>query len=42
VFWLFTHVWLWIVVALLLGVLTGWLWWARPVRRAADALDAGQ
>lgn len=41
-FWLFTQVWVWIVVALLLGVLAGWLFWARPVRRAADALAASR
>lgn len=40
-FWLFTQVWVWIVVALLLGVLAGWWLWARPVRRAADAVEAG-
>lgn len=38
-FWLFTQVWVWIVCALLLGVLAGWLFWARPVQRAADAID---
>ena len=39
--WLFTQVWIWIIVALLLGVLAGWWFWARPVRRAADALESG-
>ena len=36
--WLFTQVWIWIIVALLLGVLVGWWFWARP---AADALESG-
>lgn len=36
--WLFTQVWIWIIVALLLGVLAGWLFWARPLRARADAL----
>lgn len=39
--WLFTQVWIWIVVALLLGVLAGWLFRARPLRRHVDALEAG-
>lgn len=39
--WLFTQVWIWIIVALLLGVLAGWWFWARPVRRAADAIESG-
>lgn len=38
-FYLFTQVWVWIIVALLLGVLAGYLFWARPVRRAADELE---
>ncbi len=38
--WLFTQVWVWIIVALALGVLAGWLFWARPVRRRADELDS--
>lgn len=38
--WLFTQVWVWIIVALALGVLTGWFFWARPLRRRADELDA--
>jgi hypothetical protein len=38
--WLFTQVWVWIIVALALGVLAGRLFLARPLRRAADALDA--
>lgn len=32
-FWLFAQVWVWLIVALLLGVLAGWLFWARPLRR---------
>jgi hypothetical protein len=39
VFWLFTQVWVWILVAFLLGVAAGWLFWARPLRRAADTTD---
>lgn len=39
-FWLFTQIWVWIIVALVLGVLAGWLFWARPIRRQADALEA--
>lgn len=38
--WLFTQIWLWIIVALVLGVLAGWLFWARPIRREADALES--
>ncbi|MEJ3657874.1 hypothetical protein WEH80_33405 [Actinomycetes bacterium KLBMP 9759] len=38
--WLFTQIWVWIVVALLLGMLAGWLFWARPLKRAADLRDA--
>jgi Na+/H+-dicarboxylate symporter len=33
VLWLLTQVWVWVVVAFLLGVLVGWLFWARPLRR---------
>ena len=39
--WLFTQIWIWIIVALLLGVLAGWWFWARPLHRAADAIEAG-
>ena len=39
--WLFTQVWIWIIVALLLGVLAGWWFWARPGRRAGDAIESG-
>ncbi len=39
-FWLFAQVWIWIILALLLGVLAGWWFWARPLRRAADALES--
>jgi len=39
---LFAEIWVWIVVALALGVLAGWLFWARPLRRRADALDAAR
>jgi uncharacterized protein YneF (UPF0154 family) len=39
VFWLLAQVWLWVVVALLLGVLAGWLFWARPVRRRVSELE---
>ena len=38
--WLFTQIWVWVIVALALGVLAGWLLWARPLRRRADELDA--
>jgi hypothetical protein len=33
--WLVAQVWVWMLVALLLGLLAGWLFWARPVQRAA-------
>ena len=36
--WLLTQVWVWVVVAFLLGLLTGWLFWARPLRRRAAEL----
>lgn len=39
--WLFAQVWVWLVVALLLGVLAGWLFWARPLRRDLAASAAG-
>lgn len=36
-FWLLAQIWVWVVVALALGVLAGWLFWARPLaRRVAD------
>jgi hypothetical protein len=38
--WLFAQVWVWLVVALLLGVLAGWLFWARPLRRHVAELEA--
>ena len=38
--WLFTQIWVWVIVALALGVLAGSLFWARPLRRRADELDA--
>jgi hypothetical protein len=37
VLWLFTQVWVWIIVALALGFLAGWLFWARPLRERADS-----
>ncbi len=37
--WLLTQVWPGAVVALVLGVAAGWLFWARPLRRRADELD---
>lgn len=37
--WLLAQVWVWVVVALLLGVLAGWVLWARPLRRAADVAE---
>jgi hypothetical protein len=40
VLWLLTQIWVWVIVALALGVLAGWLFWARPLRRRADELDA--
>jgi hypothetical protein len=40
VLWLLTQVWVWVVVAFLLGVLVGWLFWARPLRRRAAELRA--
>ena len=39
--WLFTQVWVWIIVALVRGVRAGWVFWARPSRRGADALAGG-
>ena len=40
--WLFTQVWVWVIVALLLGVLAGWWCWARPLCREADALEVAR
>ena len=40
--WLLTQVWVWVVVALLLGVLVGWVFWARPLRRRAAELEGGR
>jgi hypothetical protein len=37
--WLLTQIWIWFIVALLLGGLAGWLFWARPLRRQADAYE---
>ena len=37
--WLFTQVWVWVIVALLLGVLAGWWFWARPLRRRNRAAE---
>lgn len=39
-FWLFAQVWVWLIVALLFGVLAGWLFWARPLRRRVAELEA--
>ncbi len=39
--WLVAQVWVWVLVALLLGVLAGWLLWARPLQRAARAREDG-
>jgi hypothetical protein len=40
VFWLFAQVWVWLIVAVALGVLAGWLFWARPLRRRVAELEA--
>ena len=40
--WLLTQVWLWAAVALLLGVLVGWVFWARPLRRRAAEIERGR
>ena len=37
--WLLAQVWIWVVVAFLLGVLAGWLFWARPLRRRVSELE---
>lgn len=31
--WLFAQVWVWLIVAVALGVLAGWWFLARPLRR---------
>lgn len=36
--WLLAQVWVWVLVAFLLGVLAGWLFWARPLRRRVARL----
>lgn len=38
--WLFAQIWVWLIVALALGVLAGWLFWARPLRRRVAELEA--
>ncbi len=40
--WLFAQVWVWLIVAMLLGVLAGWLWLARPLRREIAELGAAR
>ncbi len=40
--WLFTQVWVWMIVALALGVLAGHLFWARPLRRRLAEPDASR
>jgi len=37
--WLLAQVWVWTLVALLLGVLAGWVFWARPLRRRVAELE---
>ena len=37
-FYLFTQVWVLIIIAFLLGLAAGYLFWARPITRAADQL----
>lgn len=39
-FWLFAQIWVWLVVAVAFGVLAGWLFWARPLRRRVAELEA--
>ena len=39
--WLLAQVWIWVVVAFLLGVLAGWLFWARPLRRRSVRCPRG-
>jgi hypothetical protein len=39
--WLLAQVWVWAVVAFLLGLLVGWVFWARPLRRRAAGLEHG-
>ncbi|GAA2562898.1 hypothetical protein [Pseudonocardia hydrocarbonoxydans] len=40
--WLFAQVWVWLIVALALGVLAGELFWARPLRRRVAELEAAR
>lgn len=37
--YLFTQVWVLILIAFLLGIAAGYLFWARPLKRAADQLE---
>jgi hypothetical protein len=39
--WLLAQVWVWAVVAFLLGLLVGWVFWARPLRRRAAEIEHG-
>ena len=38
--WLLAQVWVWALVALLLGVGSGWWFWARPLRARIRHLEA--
>ncbi len=40
--WLVAALWVPVLVALLLGVLAGWWFWARPLDRAAREQAAGE
>lgn len=37
--YLFSQVWILILIAFLLGLAAGYLFWARPLRQAADRLE---
>ncbi|MDN5748933.1 MAG: hypothetical protein L0H64_10540 [Pseudonocardia sp.] len=38
--WLSTQIWVWLIVAVLLGVLCTWLCWSRPLGRRIAELEA--
>lgn len=38
-FYLVSQVWIFILIALVLGFVAGWLFWARPIQKAVAELE---